>query len=254
MKALILAAGYSTRLYPLTRDVPKPLLDIGARKMLDILIDRLRPIDLSEILLVSNRKFLEHFRSWAKTAPVPVTVLDDGSLSESDRLGAVGDMAFVADVLDRRGGVREPLLVVAGDNLFDFALEPFVRSFHEKNVPLVGLYEFPKWNHLSKYGIVSLDEAGRFLEFVEKPKVPKSNLVSMCLYAMPAETLPWLNEYLSGSDPKDAPGHYIRWLTARCAVHGHRFRGTWLDIGDLDSLEEARKIFGEKENIHGKAV
>lgn len=243
MKALILAAGYATRLYPLTKNFPKPLLDIGGQKMLDILLDRLAPIALSEIVLVSNRKFLDQFQAWSRTSRLPVTVLDDGSLDETDRLGAVGDMAFAV----KARSIREPLLVVAGDNLFDFSLEPMVQEFQKKNAPLVGLYEFPKWNHLSKYGIVTLDDGGRFLEFVEKPKDPKSNLVSMCLYVFPAETLPWLTEYLSGSDPKDAPGHYIRWLMSKRSVHGHRFRGTWLDIGDLDSLEESRKIFGKRE-------
>ncbi len=243
MKALILAAGYATRLYPLTKNVPKPLLDIGSRKMLDILLDRLAPISFSEIILVSNRKFLDQFQSWSRTSCLPVTVLDDGSCDEADRLGAVGDMAFAVKNLT----IRESLLVVAGDNLFDFSLEPLIQEFKKKNAPLVGLYEYPKWNHLSKYGIVTLDDGGRFLEFVEKPKDPKSNLVSMCLYIFPAETLSWLIEYLSGSDPKDAPGHYIRWLMSKCSVHGHRFRGVWLDIGDLDSLEESRKIFGKKE-------
>lgn len=243
MKALILGAGYATRLYPLTQTVPKPLLDIGGRKMVDILLDQLRALDLSEIILVSNHKFIDQFRGWAQSTPVPVTVLDDGSRDENDRLGAVGDMSFAV----RNASVREPLLVVAGDNLFDFSLVPFAEEFQRKRAPLVGLFEYPKWQHLSKYGIVTLDQDGRFVEFVEKPKDPRSNLVSMCLYIFPAETLPLMNEYLSGPDPKDAPGHYIRWLMANRPVHGFRFRGTWLDIGDLDSLEESRKIFGKKE-------
>lgn len=243
MKALILAAGYATRLYPLTRDVPKPLLDISGRKMIDILIERLAGLKLSEIILVSNRKFIDQFRAWSKTAAVPVTVLDDGSRDETDRLGAVGDMEFAVRTLS----ITESLLVIAGDNLFDFSLEPLIAEFREKRAPTVGLYEFPKWNHLSKYGIVTLDAEGKMLEFVEKPKEPKSNLVAMCLYIFPAETLSRLNEYLSGPDPKDAPGHYIRWLTGRGVVYGHRFRGTWLDIGDFESLEESRKIFVIKE-------
>ncbi|OGH60425.1 MAG: hypothetical protein A3G34_10325 [Candidatus Lindowbacteria bacterium RIFCSPLOWO2_12_FULL_62_27] len=250
MKILILAAGYSTRLYPLTLDIPKPLLEIGDRKMLDHLLDRLRPLPHSEIVLVSNHRFVDQFQVWSRTAGLPITVLDDGSRSEQDRLGAVGDMAFAV----RERSIGEPMLVVAGDNLFDFPLEPFVAEFEKKSAPLVGLYEYPRWQHLSKYGIVTLDEAGRFSEFVEKPKEPRSNLVSMCLYVFPADTLPFLARYLSGSDPKDAPGHYIRWLMGQCGVHGHRFRGVWLDIGDLDSLEEARKIFGKKESIHGKNV
>ena len=245
MKALILAAGYATRLYPLTKDFPKPLLDIGNRKMLDILLDRLIPLPVSEIVLVSNRKFYKHFETWRRDGDRPVTLLDDGSLDETDRLGAVGDMAFAV----RELSIRESLIVIAGDNLFDFSIEPFARDFQAHQLPLVGLYEYPKWNHLSKYGIVSLDRNDRFVEFVEKPKDPKSNLVSMCLYAFSAESLPLLGEYLAGSDPKDAPGHYIRWLMQKRPVMGHRFRGTWLDIGDMDSLEEARKIFGKKEKL-----
>lgn len=240
MKALILAAGYATRLYPLTKDFPKPLLPIGKRAMLDFLIDRLSPLSLTEMILVTNRKFAPHFVSWAKTAARPVTILDDGTKSEADRLGAVGDMAFAV----RERNIQEPLLVIAGDNVFDFSLEPFAEKFFRETSPLVGLYEFPKWNLLSKYGIVTLDQNDRMVEFVEKPKEPRGNLVSMCLYVFPADTLAWLEKYLSGPDPKDAPGNYIRWLMAQCPVRGFRFRGAWLDIGDMDSLEEARKIFG----------
>ncbi len=244
MKALILAAGYATRLYPLTQTVPKPLLEIArGKKMIDILMDRLRPLGLSEIILVSNRKFFSQFQAWAESSGERVTLLDDGSVSEDDRLGAVGDMSFAVRTL----GVKEPLLVIAGDNLFDFSIEPFAADYSQRNLPLIGLYEYPKWIHLSKYGIVSLDSDGRFVEFVEKPKEPKSNLVSMCLYLFPPATLPWLQEYLAGPDPKDAPGHYIRWLMTRSAVMGHRFRGAWLDIGDMESLEEARTIFSKKE-------
>ncbi len=243
MKALILAAGYATRLYPLTRTVPKPLLDIGHQSMINHLLDRIEPLPLSEILLVTNHKFAGQFLNWSKSRARPVTILDDGTISETDRLGATGDMAFA--VRDRR--IEEPLLVIAGDNLFDFSLEAFVSDFGKSVEPLVGLYEYPKWNHLSKYGIVTLNGSGRFVEFVEKPADPKSNLVSMCLYLFHASTLPSLGEYLSGPEPKDAPGHYIRWLMSKGPVRGHRFRGVWLDIGDLDSLEEARKIFGKKE-------
>lgn len=243
MKALILAAGYATRLYPLTRNFPKPLLDVGGRPMLDLLMKSLRPLGFSEILVVSNRKLLPHFEAWAKDMQghtPPLTILDDGSLTEDDRLGAIGDMAFAV----KTARIQEPLLVIAGDNLFDFSLEPFMRDFQKRTNPLVGLYEYPKWNHLSKYGIVTLDSEDRFVELVEKPKDPKSNLVSMCLYAFPADSLPWLEAYLSGTDPKDAPGNYIRWLMTKTTVFGHRFQGVWLDIGDLDSLQDARKIFG----------
>ncbi|MBI4179339.1 nucleotidyltransferase family protein [bacterium] len=241
MKALVLAAGYATRLYPLTKDFPKPLLPVGSRPMLDYLMDRLAPLGLTETLVVTNHRFAPNFESWAGTRGDPsVAVLDDGTNSESDRLGAIGDMSFA--VRERR--VTEPLLVIAGDNLFDFPLDPFVEHFRKTGDPVVGLYEFPKWNLLSKYGIVTLDENGVIIEFQEKPKEPRSHLVAMCLYLFPAESLSGLETYLSGPDPRDAPGNYIRWLMTRRPVRGHRFQGTWLDIGDMESLDEARAIFG----------
>lgn len=243
MKVLVLAAGYATRLYPLTVNVPKPLLDVAGRTMLDTLIEKIVPLKPSEIVIVSNHRFIDSFRAWAGQTKVTVTVIDDGSTSETDRLGAVGDMRFAVQTC----GIREDMLVVAGDNLFDFSLVPFAEDFAKHRAPLIGLYEFPKWNHLSNYGIVTLDSEGRVAEFVEKPAQPKSNLVAMCLYAFCSETLGWLDEYLNGKDPKDAPGHYIRWLMGKCPVRGHRFRGTWLDIGDKDSLAEAQTLFAKKE-------
>ena len=231
MKALILAAGYATRLYPLTKDRPKPLLELGGRPMVDWILDRIGEVDdVDEVHLVTNAKFAPAFRAWA---PPGVVVHDDGTTSEDDRLGAIGDIAFV----DLAG---DDLLVIAGDNLFDFSLRDYVEFWREKGrASAVALYDVGDVELARKYGIVELGEDERVVGFVEKPEKPPSTLAATATYLFHRDHVALVSRYLEEGNSPDQPGRFVAWLQAREPVFGHRFQGEWLDIGDHEQLREA---------------
>jgi glucose-1-phosphate thymidylyltransferase len=233
MKALILAAGYATRLYPLTETIAKPLLTIGGRPMVDHILERIREADPLDVHVVTNSKFAGAFAEWA---PADVTVHDDGTTSEGDRLGAIGDLRFVLD----RAGIDDDWLVVAGDNLFDYNLGEYVRWWRTKGVAsAVALYEHPDLELVKQYGVVELDEHERVVSFVEKPPVPASNLAATACYLFHREHLKLVATYLGEGNVPDQPGRFVEWLHGRAPVYGYRFSGEWLDIGDRVQLLEA---------------
>ena len=231
MRALILAAGYATRLYPLTKDRPKPLLELGGRPMVDWILDRIAEVeDVDEVHLVTNAKFAPAFRAWA---PAGVAVHDDGTASEDDRLGAIGDIAFV-DL----GG--DDLLVIAGDNLFDFSLRDLVGFWRAKGrASAVALYDVGDLGLARKYGIVDLGEDDRIVGFLEKPEQPPSTLAATATYVFHRDHVALVPRYLEEGNSPDQPGRFVAWLQAREPVYGYRFDGEWLDIGDREQLREA---------------
>jgi glucose-1-phosphate thymidylyltransferase len=238
MKALIIAAGYATRLRPLTDDRAKSLLPVGGRPMIDWIIDKVDEVDdVDEVHLVTNARFADAFSSWAPTRNV--VVHDDGTTSNEDRLGAIGDIAFV---VDRQGWERDDLLVVAGDNLFEFSLADYVdfwRAKDEDAASAIALYEHPQRDLLSQYGIVEVAADGRVKNFIEKPDNPRSNLVATATYIYDRAHVALLHAYLAEGNSADAPGSFIAWLHERAPVYGYRFAGEWLDIGDYSQLLEA---------------
>ena len=234
LRALVLAAGYATRLYPLTLEHAKPLLPVGGRPMADHILDRVREVDaVEEVHVVTNAKFADAFRAWA---PDGVTVHDDGTTSEDDRLGAIGDIRFVLD----RVGRDASLLVIAGDNLFDYSLRDFVEWWRGKGeASAVAVYEHPDRELVKQYGVVALDEDDRVVSFEEKPPEPSSNLAATACYLYHREQLAWIDRYLDEGNSPDQPGRLVEWLYTRVPVYGYRFSGEWLDIGDRDQLLEA---------------
>jgi glucose-1-phosphate thymidylyltransferase len=230
LKALILAAGYATRLYPLTKERPKPLLEVGGRPMVDWILDRIREVDdVDEVHLVTNAKFAPAFEAWA---PPGVVVHDDGTTSDDDRLGAVGDIAFV--------GLDGDLLVVAGDNLFDFSLGDFADFWRLKDrASAVALCDVGDVELARKYGIVELDGNDRVVGFVEKPEAPPSTLAATATYFFHREHAALVPRYLEEGNSPDQPGRFVAWLQQREPVYGYRFEGEWLDIGDREQLAEA---------------
>ena len=231
MRALILAAGYATRLYPLTKDRPKPLLELGGRPMVDWILDRINEVDeVDEVHLVTNAKFAPAFRAWA---PAGVVVHDDGTTSDPDRLGAIGDIAFV----DLRG---DDLLVIAGDNLFDFSLRDFAGFWRAKGrASAVALYDVGDLELARQYGIVELGSDGRVVGFVEKPEAPASTLAATATYIFHRDHVAVVRRYLDEGNSHDQPGRFVAWLRVREPVYGYRFEGEWLDIGDHEQLREA---------------
>lgn len=244
MKVLILAAGYGTRLYPVVRDTPKPLLDIAGKSLVGYLMDKIRGIDgLSEVILVTNDKFYGMFRLWAKQNadfPAPITVINDGTRSPEDRLGSVGDIAYVLNNHE----IDDDLFVLGGDNLFDYPLDAFA-VFARQKAPAVtiGLYDIQSLKEASLFGVVDLGDEGKILRFEEKPAQPKSSLIAMCSYYFPRASLGLVNDYIHETGQTDKAGDYIHWLVEKGTVYGFQFKGAWYDIGSLQALKEAQEKF-----------
>jgi glucose-1-phosphate thymidylyltransferase len=237
VKAVILAAGYATRLRPLTDDVPKHLLPVGGRPMLDWVLDRMRVVDdVDAIHLVTNSRFAPEFERWAE--PRGITVHDDGTTSNEDRLGAVGDLRLV---IEAAGLEEDELLILAGDNLFELSLPHFVEWWRGKPQPAsaVPLHDVGDLELATHYGIAETDGEGRIVRFVEKPSDPPSTLASTLIYLLPPEHVRLVAVYLDEGQSPDNAGGFLGWLTRRERVYGYRFDGTWFDIGNHDQLLEA---------------
>jgi glucose-1-phosphate thymidylyltransferase len=238
VKLLVLGAGYATRLYPLTRDRPKPLLPIGGRPMVDRLLESLDPIGFDERYVVTNAKFAAQFCEWA--AGRGVTVVDDGTSSEDDRLGAIGDIGYVID----REGIDDDLVVVAGDNLFSDSLVDFGREARDRGTPLLAVHDVGDLELIrGRYNSIEVDESGRLTYFVEKPAEPRSTLSGIALYFYPRHVLPLIREYLADGENPDQPGRLVEWLYARVDVYTWPVPGRWYDIGSREQLDEADRIF-----------
>jgi glucose-1-phosphate thymidylyltransferase len=244
VKAVVLAAGYATRLRPLTDTIPKQLLPIADRPMIDWVCDRIEEVT-RDIHLVTNARFAEDFRRWAAGRD-GIVVHDDGTLSNEDRLGAIGDIAFVLE----RTGRDDDLLVVAGDNLFDFALadfETFVRS--KGRASAVAVYDCGDLELATHYGVVETDADDRVTGFEEKPSEPRSTLVATAAYLYDRGHLPLVDRYLADGNPPDQPGRLVAWLHAREPVYAYRFDGPWFDIGNPEQLHEADNRWRERVGL-----
>ena len=249
MKALILAAGYATRLRPLTENRAKPLLPVGGRPMVDWTLDKIAEVpDVEEIHLVTNGRFAGDFSEWARGRAV--LVHDDETQSNEDRLGAIGDIVFVADRQEWEG---EDVLVVAGDNLFDFSLAEYVDWWKTKDGSAIAVYEQPNPELVSQYSVVELDADDRVVSFVEKPEKPESNLTAIATYVYHRAHLALLRAYIAEGKSPDQPGHFIAWLHTRAPVYGYRFGGEWLDIGDRTQLLEADNRYRARVGLPQRA-
>jgi glucose-1-phosphate thymidylyltransferase len=239
MHAVVLAAGYATRLRPLTNRVAKPLLPLAGRPMVDYLADKIDEVEeVDAVHVVTNSRFAPDFEAWAasRSGRLPVRVHDDGTRSNDDRLGAIGDLRFV---IERAGLEDDDLLVVAGDNLFDFSLEDYVRFWRSRGGSAIGVHDVGDLALARQYGVVELDDVDRVVSLVEKPEQPASTLASIAAYLFPAEHAALVRDYLEEGNAPDQPGRFVVWLYPRVPVYGYRFDGDWLDIGDRSQLLEA---------------
>jgi glucose-1-phosphate thymidylyltransferase len=245
----VLGAGYATRLYPLTRERPKPLLPIGGVPMLSRICDCVFEVDgLQRICLVTNHRFVRNYYNWLReyegrrSRRCPVEIFDDLTDSNDDRLGAIGDMQFVI----RHAKIDDDLLVIAGDNLFDFPLGDFVAFGREKG-SCIGLKDLGSKDLVSLYGQVELDDSGRVVEFEEKPPRPRSTLVSIGVYFFGKKHVPLIERYIEEGHNADRPGNYIQWLHKTIELYGYVIKGDWFDIGDIDSYNRANEIYISKK-------
>ena len=244
MKAYLLAAGFATRMYPLTRDVAKPLLEVGEAPILSHILRRVEVLpDLSEVVVIGNHRFAEALDAWSRSVScrVEVRVLDDGANEVEERLGALGDLAFALEQVPNQG---EDLLVIAGDNLLEFDLAPYYQDFQTEGSSLLITRSVEIGGGPSPYNEVMLDQAGQVLSFREKPLDPASPLSAMAVYFLKAQDAGLLSDYLTEGGNPDAPGHFIAWLVSLRRVVARPLSGRWFDIGSLESLQEARAKYG----------
>jgi glucose-1-phosphate thymidylyltransferase len=244
MKCILLAAGYATRLYPLTKTVPKSLLIVGSRTILDRIlekVERIGPVD--EIILVTNAFFRNHFERAARSfcSRKRLTVVSDGSTCNDDRLGAIADLHFAI----QERSLDEDLLVLAGDNLFDFELSDFVNFFIRISADCVTTHQIMDIEALKRTGVIELTADGRILTFQEKPRNPKTRWAVPPFYLYRRETLPLIKEYLDSGGNPDAPGNLIPWLIERRPVFAYAFEGNRYDIGSLESYSKVQELFKE---------
>lgn len=246
MKILILAAGYATRLYPLTLTKPKPLLDVAGKPMIEHVLDNIAPIPgIDRVYVVTNAKFAGAFQEWADhyratKSKLNFSIINDGSTDDSNKLGAIGDLHLVL----QRENVDDDLIVVAGDNLFSQSVEEFGKFCRSKNAPVLAVYDVGNLEEIKKYNAITLDQEGRITFFEEKPKQPQSTLTGIALYFYPRATLPLIRQYIAEGNNPDQPGRLVQWLYPRTPFYTWRVPGLWFDIGSKETLEEANRIFG----------
>jgi len=259
MNALILAAGYATRLYPLTLNKAKPLLEVGGKPIIEWVLDNLASVPgLGTTYIVTNDKFASDFQSWADSyqgrsasakgqsnasaaRTSDIKIINDGSKSDDDKLGAIGDINLV---LTRENLTKDDLLVIAGDNLFQQPLTEFVNAA-KRSPATVAVHDVGNLEAMKKYGTVTVDKNGVITNFEEKPERPKSTLAAVALYYYSREMLPLFTTYLAAGNNPDQPGLFLQWLYTRKAVNTFEIKGRWLDIGSKETLENADEIFAK---------
>jgi glucose-1-phosphate thymidylyltransferase len=246
MKILILAGGYGTRLYPVIKDTPKALLEVCGKTLIDHTLDKFVGIDgINEVVVVTNAKFYGLLSDWALKRsghPFAVRVVNDGTNTPEERLGAIGDILFVLE----RENTPVDWVVAGSDNLFDYSLKDYF-SFAKTRAPFVtvGSYDLEDLGSATKYGVIELDGDGKIKSLEEKPKSPKSSLISMCLYYLPQDSLKQLRIFVDETKSPDTTGGYLQWLYKKFPVYGFKFRGKWYDIGSLESYDDAQANFSK---------
>ena len=245
MKQIILAAGYATRLYPLTENTPKPLLPVGNRPMIEHVIGSTSVIGtIDHTYVVTNNKFAGQFTEWLASYEQAYpdfagTVINDNTTSNDDRLGAIGDLHLVLNQED----IHDDILVIAGDNLITGDLSEFGQRCRDTQESVLGVYDVGSLEEAKKYGVVTADESGKITSFEEKPAEPQSTLIGVALYYYPRPVIPEIFRYLEEGNNPDQPGRLVQWLFPQQPVHTTIIPGDWLDIGSKETLEAAGQLF-----------
>ena len=245
MKCILLCAGYATRLFPLTENFPKALLEVGGRAILDYTLDKVNEIEaIDEIYLVTNAKYTPHFEKWAseKNNIKPITVFNDGTTNNDDRLGAIGDINFAIE----SANINDDILVLATDNLFEFKLVDFYNFYKSKNSPSVCVRKEEDINLLKRVGVAKLDDNMKIIDFEEKPAEPKSQYAVYAEYIYPKEVLPEIKKYLEEGNSCDAPGNLVAYMYKKMPTYAYAFEGTCFDIGTHDALKEVNELYSKK--------
>jgi glucose-1-phosphate thymidylyltransferase len=242
MKALILAAGYGTRLYPLTENTPKALLDIKGKPIIDYIIAKLETVDtIDTIYVVTNEKFYQSFLTWKERVQCtkPIKIINDGTEQNGKRLGSVGDIDFVIE----QKHIADDLLVIASDNLFSFSIQGFITFFGQKKSTIVAVYDTKDMTRIAnKLGCVESDDVDKIVTFEEKPETPKSTLAATCCYIFPKEDLHWIEKAMHEQN-FDRAGDLITFIVSKKPVYAFDFSGYWYDIGNFDEYNLVQEEF-----------
>jgi len=244
MKCILLCAGYATRLFPLTENFPKALLKIGERPLLDYIVDEVNTLEeVDQIYLVTNKKYTPHFEKWAteKDNFKKITVFNDGTTNNDDRLGAIGDIQFTIE----QAKIEDDLLIIAGDNLFTFKLKDFIEFQKSKNAPTICVKE-ESGEKLKSLGVVETDENMKVISFEEKPEQPKGKYAAYAEYYYPKNVLPVFKQYIEEGNKIDAPGNFVAYLHKKMPVYAFAFEGECYDVGTHESLALVNDIYKNK--------
>lgn len=244
MKCILLCAGYATRLFPLTENFPKALLEVGGRPLLDYILDEVNTLEqVDSIYLVTNAKYTPHFEEWAKAKNnvKPITVLNDGTSTNDDRLGAIGDINYTIE----QAKINDDLLVIAGDNLFTFKLKDFVEFQKEKNTSAICVKK-EEYNNLKRLGVVETDDNMKIVGFEEKPAEPKGEYAATAVYLYEKGVIPTFKKYIDEGNNVDAPGNFVAYLYKREPVYGYVFNGEWYDVGTHEALAQVNEVYKNK--------
>ncbi len=244
MLAVVLAGGFAKRLWPLTKDTPKPLLDVGGKPIIEHVMEKILEIrDVDKVLVSTNKRFEKHFKDWLGKAEFnkPVKLITEPTVNENEKLGSIGGLKFLIE----KERIDDNMLVVAGDNLFMFSLVGAYDFFKERKVTVNALYDAKSIKVAREQGTVLIDGNNRFISFEEKAENPKSTLISLGIYFFPRGNVKLIPLYVEQGNNPDKMGYFIQWLMENYDVYGYIFQEKWFDIGWPESLEEARKEFGE---------
>ncbi|MBI2106130.1 nucleotidyltransferase family protein [Candidatus Woesearchaeota archaeon] len=242
MKCLLLAAGYSTRLYPLTENFPKPLLDIAGKPVINYLVEKLEKLnELKEVYVITNSKFYNPFLSWRNSlkTSLKIEIIDDGTNNKDNRLGAIGDIQFVIN----KKKLDDDLLILGGDQLFKFYLNDFVDFFKKENKDVTMVIKERNKDLIKQSSCVVLDKNKKLIFFEEKPENPSSDLISRCIYIYKKDTLKLIEKYLEEKNNPDQPGRFVQWLYKKKEILGFISNNDIIDIGTHETLEKAKKVF-----------
>lgn len=244
MKAIVLSAGYATRLYPLTLNTPKGLLPIGKKSILDFITDEIQKVDeIDELFIISNHKFYDNFSDWAKTREtrLKITVFDDNTTDDSNKLGAIGDIWYTIE----KGNINDDILVVAGDNFFTFDLRDYIAFYNKVKHDTILVSEMESLSDLQRMANATLSDEGKVLFMEEKPQNPKTNIAVFASYIYTKETVPLIKKYLDEGNNPDAPGFFPSWLYTQKDVYAYKFQGECYDIGTPQSYKEVCEKFAD---------